>query len=283
MWLLQIWLGVWLGAPSTHLRVLAGTAVLPSSNSGLLDWGLRKAELCFPSQTGFSKKKGHSSPSNGTLPRSGLGPPPWTGGLQRAGLCLPAWTRVCRAQAVPPCSDWGSWGKGGGWAGRGAVPDAPPAAEGPSPRRGIHLQAVLPLLLLLLLPAMLPPVHLHGLRAPGLPHTSRAVRQSHGCESKNLQSRGARLLHLVSTRPLPVASASISSEVCWWQGRGVSLYGGQAGDLKTQQGAWLAHHPMGCPTLRSRPWLPAALCPCPSTWSEQGLPFSGLSFPHVRD
>lgn len=207
--------------------------------------------------------------------------PPSDWRLQRAGLCLPPWTGVCRSQAVPPCSNWGSWRKGSGWA--GGVPDAPPAAEGPFPHRGVHLQAVLPLLLLLLLPTMLPPVHLHGLGGPGLPHTSRAVRQSHGCESDNLQSRSAQLLHLVSTCPFPLGSTSISPQVCWWQGWGVSLYGGQAGDLKMQQGAWLAHHPVGCPPLRSRPWLPAALCPCPSTWSEQGLPFSGLSFPHMSD
>lgn len=214
----------------------------------LLAWGLHKAELCFPSQAGLSKKKGHSCPSNRNLPRS--------------GLCLPPQTGVCRGQAVPPCSDWGSWGQGSGW----GCPDAPPAAEGPSPRRGVHLQAVLPLFLLLLLPAVLPQVHLHGLGGPGLPHTSRAVRQSHGCESGNLQSRSARLFHQVSTRPFPVGPASISPEVCWWGGW--SLSGGQAGYLKTQWGgpapaqvteagfklsAWLARHPMGCPSLRSRP------------------------------
>ena len=136
---------------------------------------------------------------------------------------------------MPPALDWSMQRSGcasllklgvlgeGQWL--GGVPDAPPAAEGPSPRRGVHLQAVLPLLLLLLLPTMLPPVHLHGLGGPGLPDTSRAVRQSHGCESDNLQSRSAWLLHLVSTRPLPVGSTSISPEV--WAGGCLSMVGRQ--------------------------------------------------------
>ena len=127
---------------------------------------------------------------------------------------------------------------------------------------------MLPLLLLLLLPAVLPPVHLHGLGGPGLPDTSRAVRQSHGRESDNLQSRGARLLHQVPTRPFPMGPAGISPEVCWWGL--VSLWwagrrpqdpmGGTRacpGDRGRLQALSLARPPtMGCPPLRSRPWLP---------------------------
>ena len=118
---------------------------------------------------------------------------------------------------------------------------------------------MLPLLLLLLLPAVLPPVHLHGLGGPGLPRTSRAVRQSHGCESDNLQSRGVPLLHQVPTRPFPVGPASISPEVCWWGL--VSLWwagrrpqdpmGGPVPAQATEAGfkpsAWLAHHPWAAP------------------------------------
>lgn len=62
------------------------------------------------------------------------------------------------------------------------------------------MQAMLALLLLLLLPAVLQPVDLHGLGGPGLPPTSRAVRQSHGCESDNLPSQ----MHSQSTRCLPI-------------------------------------------------------------------------------
>lgn len=55
------------------------------------------------------------------------------------------------------------------------------------------MQAVLPLLLLLLLLAAFHPVDLHGLRGLGLPHISSAVGQSHGCENDNLPSQGRRV------------------------------------------------------------------------------------------
>lgn len=69
---------------------------------------------------------------------------------------------------MPPWSDWGSWGKGG-WAGRGR-PLMPHLLR--KVRLRVEESICRPccrLLLLLLLPAMLPPVHLHGLRGPGSP------------------------------------------------------------------------------------------------------------------
>lgn len=89
------------------------------------------------------------------------------------------------------------------------------------------MQAVLPLLLVLLLLAVFQPVDLHGLGGPGLPHISRAVGQSHGCESNNLPG-GA---HGHSTRHLPIPSPRGPGhpwEVC---GVGVLAPGGrQQGD-----------------------------------------------------
>lgn len=70
------------------------------------------------------------------------------------------------------------------------------------------MQAVLPLLLLFLLPSVLQPVNLHGLGVLGLPPTSRVVGQSHGCEIDNLQGRGTHsgsispgLSHFLRTPP----------------------------------------------------------------------------------
>lgn len=57
------------------------------------------------------------------------------------------------------------------------------------------MQTVLPLLLLLLLLAPLQPVDLHGLGAPGPPHVSRVVGQSHGCEMTTCRAKVARSLH----------------------------------------------------------------------------------------
>lgn len=64
------------------------------------------------------------------------------------------------------------------------------------------MQTVLPLLLVLLLLAVFQPVDLHGLGGPGLPHISRAVGQSHGCESNNLPNK----VHGHSARHLPIPS-----------------------------------------------------------------------------
>lgn len=68
------------------------------------------------------------------------------------------------------------------------------------------MQAVLPLLLLLLLLAAFQSVDLHGLGGPGLPHISRVVRQSHGCKSDNLPSQGVWSLHRASAHPFPMQS-----------------------------------------------------------------------------
>lgn len=68
------------------------------------------------------------------------------------------------------------------------------------------MQTVLPLLLLLLLLAVFQPVDLHYLGGLGLPTMSRAVGQSHGCESDDLPSQGACLLHEASARPFPMWS-----------------------------------------------------------------------------
>ena len=57
-----------------------------------------------------------------------LGPCLPTSGHQ---LCLPHQTGVSESGAVPPPSDWG-WAPGRAVAGMG--PEAPPAAEGVSPR-----------------------------------------------------------------------------------------------------------------------------------------------------
>lgn len=97
-------------------------------------------------------------------------------GSQEAGPCLPL-----------------RLGTPGVGHGRGGSLTLPPAAEGPPLHRGAHVQAVLPLLPLLLLLAAFHPVDLHGLGGLGLPHISRAVGQSHGCENNNLPSQGCRV------------------------------------------------------------------------------------------
>lgn len=86
------------------------------------------------------------------------------------------------------------------------------------------MQAVLPLLLLLLLLAVFQSVDLHGLGGPGLPHISRAVGQSHDCKNDELPSQGAWSLH----RGLPIPSPCSPSiwRVSWVGG---SLSSGQMG------------------------------------------------------
>lgn len=70
------------------------------------------------------------------------------------------------------------------------------------------MQVVLPLLLVRLLLAVLQPVDdLRGLGGPGLPHISGAVGQSHGCESNNLRSQGARSHHQASAHSCPMWSS----------------------------------------------------------------------------
>ena len=92
---------------------------------------------------------------------------------------------------------------------------------------------VLPLLLVRLLLAVLQPVDdLHGLGGPGLPHISGAVGQSHGCESNNLWSQGARSHHQASARPFPMWSSQHP-----WGGGG--LWGGRS-----------------CSSGQSRAWRP---------------------------
>lgn len=93
------------------------TVVSEQAMPPLFDWGLRKAELCFPSQTGFSKK-GHPPPlPPGLSQGQGLGPPALDWRPQRLGLCLPAWTGYAELRLCLLVEDWGVLGKGGGWAG----------------------------------------------------------------------------------------------------------------------------------------------------------------------
>lgn len=96
----------------------------------------------------------------------------------------------------------------------------PPAAEGPPAHRGPHVQAVLPLLLLLLLLAVFQPVDLHGLAGLGLPCISRAVRQSHGCRNNDLPSQGYMVTSLV--HPFTMWSQHLW-EVCGVRRWGFSL------------------------------------------------------------
>ena len=93
---------------------------MPSSRSEpmppCLDWNMNRSG-CDPLQAGGSREQdcGPSLRLEYAEVKVVLPPSDWR--LQRAGLCLPPWTGVCRDQAVPPCSNWGSWGKGSGWAG----------------------------------------------------------------------------------------------------------------------------------------------------------------------
>lgn len=77
------------------------------------------------------------------------------------------------------------------------------------------MQAVLPLLLLLLLLAAFQSVDLHGLGGLGVPHISRAVGQSHGCKSDKLPSHGAWSLDRVSAHPFPMQFQHLEGLLGW--------------------------------------------------------------------
>lgn len=143
------------------------------------------------------------------------------------------------------------------------------------------MQAVLPLLLLLFLLAVLQPVHLHGLGGPGLPHTSRAVRQSHGCESDNLPNQGAQSTPPVPSPCGPPASLGgllVRGSLSRGQTEAQARWGEgdlpQVTEASFKFSAWLVCE-QAEPHAGEQPWLPATPCPWPSTQ----LPFSGLSFP----
>lgn len=95
------------------------------------------------------------------------------------------------------------------------------------------MQAVLPLLLLLLLLAVFQPVDLHGLARLGLPCISQAVRQRHGCRDNHLPSQGYTVPS--SVHPFPERSQHLW-EVCglrrWgfslqWADRGMEAWEGE--------------------------------------------------------